>query len=166
MQKEEVLKLEYLKINDEYTIATIVYQNDDVLKRDCFMDRKLEVVSGTRPEFTYPTLCVRGYKAELDNMPIIIPNEHVKFVKEKVRKLNEKYGVVKKWYPNVGDDYYTICFDFISNVSSDNWNEGYFEKQKFFKNLIFKTEEEAIFVANKMLENIDKWREEYNNQKR
>lgn len=36
MQKEEVLKLDYIQISDEYTIATITYQNDDILKRYTF----------------------------------------------------------------------------------------------------------------------------------
>lgn len=90
MQKEELLKLEYLKINNEYTIATIVYQNDDVLKRNSFNDRELEVISCAKPEFTYPILCVRGYNSELDNMPVIIPNDYVEFVKDKVKKTKRK----------------------------------------------------------------------------
>ena len=119
------------------------------------------VKSFASPEFVYPFLYVRGYKTELDNMPFAIPNEHLQFVKEKVRKLNEKYGVVKKWCPDIGDDFYSISFNFISNVCIDSWCGDYVDNMKLSKNLIFKTKEEAHFVANKMLENIDKWREEY-----
>lgn len=43
MEKEEVLKLEYTKINDDYTIATIVHQNEDILKRSHFNDTELKV---------------------------------------------------------------------------------------------------------------------------
>lgn len=161
MEKEEVLKLEYTKINDDYTIATIVYQNDEILKRDAFYDNELKVISGAKPEFVYPFLYVRGYKTELDNMPFAIPSEHLEFVKEKVKKLNEKYGVVKKWRPNMDDDYYTICFDCISNVGLNIWGGDRIDNLNLSKNLIFKTRKEAQFVANKMLENIDKWREEY-----
>lgn len=96
MEKEEVLKLDYIQISDEYTIATIVYQNDEVLKRYSFNDNELGVTSNRNPEFKYPSLFIRGYKTESDNKPIIIPNEHLKFVKDKVKKINEKYGVPTK----------------------------------------------------------------------
>lgn len=165
MEKEEVLKLEYVRMNDDYTIATIVHQNNEILKRDAFYDNELKVISGAKPEFVYPFLYVRGYKTELDNMPFAIPNEHLEFVKEKVRKLNEKYGVVKKWCPNIDDNYYSICFDFISNVSLYSWNGDCIDEIKLSKNLIFRTRTEAMFVANKILENVDKWREEYQKEK-
>jgi hypothetical protein len=161
MEKEEVLKLEYTKINDDYTIATITYQNDDILKREYFDDDKLEVMSTRQPEFEYPFLFVRGYKTELDNKPIIIPNEDLQFVKEKVKKINEKYGVVKKWYPDIDDRYYYISFGSTNSISQNFWSNTFNENQYLDKNIIFKTREEAKFVANKILENIDKWREEY-----
>ena len=164
MQKEEVLKLEYIQINDEFTVATIVYQNDNVLKRSCFIDCELEVESREKPEFIYPILFIKGYKNKLDNKPIIIPNEHLEFVKEKVKKLNEKYGVVKKWCPNIGEKYYTISFDSVNNISQGFWINSITEKLSLKKNLIFKTAEEAKFVANKILENIDNYREEYQNE--
>lgn len=166
MEKEEVLKLNYTQISDEYTIATITYQNDNVLKRDCFYDDELRVESNRNPEFEFPILFVRGYKKESDSIPIIIPNQHLEFVKEKVRKLNKKYGVVKKWCPNMDDKYYYISFVCGDNINCSYWDNTLTENQYLEKNLIFKTKEEAKFVANKILENIDNYREEYNNQKR
>lgn len=166
MEKEEVLKLEYTKINDDYTIATITYQNDEILKREYFDDNKLGVMSTRQqPEFEYPFLFVRGYKTELDNKPIIIPNEDLQFVKEKVKKTNEKYGIAKKWCPNINDNYYTISFSSVNNVHWNSWYNSITENRLLEKNLIFKNKDEAQVVANKILENIDKWREEYNNQK-
>lgn len=161
MEKEEVLKLEYTKINDDYTIATIVYQNDEILKRNHFKDYELGVKSFVNPEFMYPNLYVRGYKTELDNLPITIPNKHLEFVKEKVRKLNEKYGTPKKWCPKIDDNYYYIYFGSTTNIGYTFWGNSSIENRFLEKNLIFKTKEEAQFVANKILENIDKWREEY-----
>ncbi len=161
MEKEEVLKLEYTKINDDYTVATITYQNDEILKRNHFKDYELEVKSFVNPEFMYPSLFVRGYKTELDNLPITIPNKHLEFVKEKVRKLNEKYGVVKKWVPKIDDKYYYISLGSTNSINYSVWDNTFIENLYLEKNLIFKTKEEAHFVANKMLENIDKWREEY-----
>lgn len=166
MKKEEVLKLEYTKINDDYTIATITYQNYEILKRNCFNDNELGIKSLILPDFIYPTLYIRGLNSKADNKPILIPNEHVEFVKEKVRKLNEKYGIAKKWRPNMDDDYYTICFDCISNVGLNIWGGDRIDNLNLSKNLIFKTRKEAQFVANKMLENIDKWREEYQKEKK
>lgn len=166
MEKEEVLKLEYTKINDDYTIATIVYQNEDILKRNFFNDYELKVTSAVVPSFIYNTLYIRGGNSTSDNMPIIIPNERVEFIKGKVKKLNEKYGVVKKWCPNIDDNYYSICFDFISNVSLYSWNGDCIDEIKLSKNLIFRTRTEAMFVANKILENVDKWREEYQKEKK
>lgn len=161
MEKEELLKLEYTKINDDYTIATIVYQNDDILKREYFDDDKLGVISTKQPEFEYPFLFVRGYKTELDNLPITIPNEHLQFVKEKVKKLNEKYGIPKKWRPKINDKYYYISLCSTNSITYSVWGNTVIENRYLEKNLIFKTEEEAKFVANKILENIDNYREEY-----
>lgn len=165
MEKEEVLKLEYLKINDNYTLATIVYQNDEILKRDAFYDNELKVISSAKPEFVYPFLFVRGYNTELDSISFVIPNEHLEFVKDKVRKLNEKYGIAKKWCPNINDNYYTISFSSVNNVHWNGWHDSITENRLLEKNLIFKTAEEAKFVADKILKNVDKWREEYNNEK-
>ena len=161
MEKEEVLKLEYVKMNDDYTIATIVHQNNEILKRDAFYDNELKVISGAKPEFVYPFLYVRGYKTELDNMPFAIPNEHLQFVKDKVQKLNEKYGVVKKWCPKINDKYYYISLCSTNSISYSVWGNTVIENRYLEKNLIFKTAEEAKFVANKILENIDNYREEY-----
>lgn len=161
MEKEEVLKLEYLKINDDYTIATITYQNDEILKRNHFKDYELGVKSFVNPEFVYPNLYVRGYKTELDNLPITIPNDYVEFVKEKVKNINEKYGIAKKWYPDINDRYYYISFGSTNSISQNFWGNTFNENQYLDKNIIFKTREEAKFVADKMLENVDKWREEY-----
>lgn len=98
-------------------------------------------------------------------MPIIIPNEHLEFVKDKVKKLNEKYGIPKKWRPKIDDKYYYISLGSTTNISYSFWDNTSLENLYLKKNLIFKTKEEASFVADKILGNIDKWREEYNNQK-
>ena len=161
MEKEEVLKLEYVKINDEYTVATIVYQNDYILKRNCFNDTELLIRSLRNPEFMYPYLFIRGSWCNVDKMPLIIPNKHLNFVKEKVKKLNKKYGVNKKWCPNINNKYYLISFDSENNISQGIWKNTSIENQMLYKNLIFKTIEEAEFVTNKILKNIDKWRKEY-----
>lgn len=164
MEKEEVLKLNYVMINDDYTIATITYQNYEILKRYSFNDNELGIKSFILPDFIHSTLYIGGCNSALDNRPIIIPNEDLQFVKEKVKKINEKYGIAKKWRPNMDDDYYTICFDCISNVGLNIWGGDRIDNLNLSKNLIFKTRKEAQFVANKMLENIDKWREEYQNE--
>lgn len=161
MEKEEVLKLEYLKINDDYTIATITYQNDEILKRDSFRDYELNVKSITMPEFEYPVLYLKGSNFESDNIPIIILNEDLEFVKEKVKKLNEKYGIAKKWCPNINDNYYTISFSSVNNVHWNSWHDSITENRLLEKNLIFKNKDEASFVADKILKNVNKWREEY-----
>lgn len=161
MEKEEVLKLEYTKINDDYTVATITYQNEDVLKRSHFNDTELNILSFMMPCLNDTTLFIKGSSFKCDNRPIIIPNENVKFVKEKVKKLNEKYGIPKKWCPKIDDKYYYISLGATTNINYNVWDNTLYENLCLEKNLIFKTKEEAHFVANKMLENIDKWREEY-----
>lgn len=166
MEKEEVLKLEYVKMNNDYTVATIVYQNEDVLKRGHFNDPELKVLSFIVPSFNYTTLFIKGSSSKCDNIPIIIPNEHLEFVKDKVKKINEKYGVPTKWCPNIDEKYYYIYFGCGDNINYSCWDNTLTENRYLNKNLIFKTEEEARFVANKMLENVDKYREEYQKQKK
>lgn len=70
----------------------------------------------------------------------------------------------KKWRPKINDKYYYISLGSTNSINYSVWGNTLYENRYLEKNLIFKTKEEAKFVANKILENIDNYREEYQNE--
>ncbi|WP_064580284.1 YopX family protein [Streptobacillus moniliformis] len=94
-RKENVLKVEVTKINDEYSSWYITYQNEEVLKRNDFRDEKLKVSSCFCPYFDEKKLYLRGDDKAEDCTPMIINNEKVPLLQEKVKQVNEKYGIIK-----------------------------------------------------------------------
>lgn len=94
--KKEVLKLKIVEINEKYSVGYIHYQDESVLKRGAFRDYELNVHSECFPIFieTDEKLMIRGSLESEDEKSIfLVPNDKVEKLKEKVKKLNEKYGV-------------------------------------------------------------------------
>lgn len=63
-------------------------------------------------------------------------------------------GSVKPiWKPVHGKTYYRVSFDYKDNYYAFKWDEGLKPQERAFLNgLVYRTREEAIEVANKMLE--------------
>ena len=96
IEKEEVLKIESQEVFDSVAFR-IVYQNEEVLKRGEFKDNELDVYSSTTLEYRKGTLYIRGNVEECDDKIVVVSKEEFKDVVEKVRLINKKYDVQKKW---------------------------------------------------------------------
>mgnify|MGYP000926978426 FL=1 len=105
MPREIVLKIEHRKVFDKYAVR-IVYQNDDILKREIFND--CDVKSISHIEYRDDVFYIRGNNRKNDNDVIIVDESQMQDIFEKVAKVNEKYGIIKRWRASEQNLYYTI----------------------------------------------------------
>ena len=96
-------------------------------------------------------LYVQGELQSQDNKIFLVDKEDLKKILEKVNKINEKYGIPKRWRAEKNKTYYLInyyghvCDVIEENIERDN---EFFEQGNYFKTL-----EEA----QKVKEELDKF---------
>lgn len=149
---ENVLEIKVIELNNQYSSIEITYQNMDILERGEFSDNKIKVVSSVAPIYSKfsNTFYIKGNDKDKDNKPFIIENKYIEDIKTRVRLINEKYGIPKKWRAERNCAYYFITdsMDIICGEETYNWiSEGRYVKGNYFK-----TEAEA----NEKLEKIKK----------
>lgn len=150
MEKEKVLEIKIVKMNDEWSSCCITHQNEEVLKRGKFKDEELNVYSLVYPHFYSIELnfCLRGDDPEKDSMPFVVENKNVDYLINLVNKINEKYRKKKRWRTEKGQKYYyvTNCLnvsgakDFYDRLDTKGYESGNY----------FQTEEEAREYADKI----------------
>lgn len=137
MEKEKVLEYEIISTNDAGW-AVKLKQNTDVLKRR----RDTEYSRA----YIYPCwdiISKRLYtygNEEYDDLIFTVPKNDIVLFSNKIDKINEKYGIPKKWRANKGAHYFRIDFDDFTIRSTrevfssfDNFNYeigNYFETKK------------------------------------
>ena len=149
MEKENVLEIEYQEVFDEVAVR-IKYQNFGVLKRGEFYDKETGVESCWAPEYIkYDNkLYIQGKEIDKDSRMLLVDKEGLKKILEIVNKINEKYGIPKRWRAEEGEEYYFL------DGKCEIWNT-YEEKKKidntFFEiGNYFKTKEEAEKVKKEL----------------
>lgn len=150
MEKEKVLEIKIERMNNEYSVWCITYQNEEIFKRREFIDSELIVYSSIHPAFCTDfknRLFLWGKNKELDNIVNIIPNYFVEQLKKKVNAVNEKYGILKRWKPEINKRYYVID-EFLEVASRINYNIN-FTKRNYIAVNCFETREEAEVYAEK-----------------
>lgn len=147
---ENVLEIKVTELNKQYSAVEITYQNMDVLERGNFSDNKIKVVSSVAPIYSKfsDTFYIKGNDKEKDNKPFIIENKYIKEIKARVRLINEKYGIPKRWraerncaYYFISDSMNIICSEEIYNSICD---------VRYTKGNYFKTEEDAMEKLEKI----------------
>ena len=146
IEKEEVLKIESQEVFDSVAFR-IVYQNEEVLKRGEFKDNELDVYSSTTLEYRKGTLYIRGNVEECDDKIVVVSKEEFKDVVEKVRLINKKYDVQKKWRAEKGEMYFYVNYGLEVNIIVDDYYNG--DNILYKAGNYFKTEKEAEKVAEK-----------------
>lgn len=136
--KEDVLSIEVTQINDKYSAIEITYQDENVLKRGEFLDKEINVVSQGSPDYSYIAniLYIQGTYKDRDNTPFLIKNQYVKDIEQKVKLINEKYGIPKRWRAEKNGAYYYIndCMNIIcSEEIYDCTSEARYEVGNYFK---------------------------------
>ena len=145
MEKEKVLEIEYQEVFDS-VVFRIKYQNDEILKRGNFHDEETGVESCWTPECVkHNKLYIQGKEKDKDNIALLVDKEDFKKILEIVNKINEKYGIPKRWRAEKGKTYFSIddgeilnCYDYYDKKDNEIFELGNY----------FKTEEEARKILN------------------
>lgn len=145
-QKEDVIKIESQEVFDSVAFR-IVYQNEEVLKRGEFKDYKINVFSGGRIGYYDNFFYIRGSKKDSDSEAFVVSKEQFKEIENKVKLINEKYGIEKRWRAGKGGVYFYVNNDLEVNRIVDDYYSG--DNSLYKAKNYFKTREEAEKVAEK-----------------
>lgn len=156
IEKEEVLKIESQEVFDSVAFR-IVYQNEEVLKIGDFSDYKINVFSIDRIGYHDNSLYLKGTNKKYDNEAFVVSKEQFKEIENKVRLINEKYGIQKKWRAENGEMYFYVNYDLEVNIMVDDYYSG--DNSLYKAGNYFKTEEEAELVAIKFREVLKEYSE-------
>ena len=138
MEIENVLELEYQEVFGDKVAIRVSYQNDKVLKRGNFVDYEIGVASFLWPDFNMLSLYIRGSNTSMDNHYDLVSKEKAEEIKEKVRRINEKYGIRKRWRAKDGCIYYYVdssgkvskCKDLYISVDDARYELGNYFRTK------------------------------------
>lgn len=159
MEKEEVLEIEFKELWDNNFAWKIVKQNEEILKRNEFIDKELNVESFRLPEFLSlkNKLYIRGSEKRRDNDIQICTAEEKTLIEEKVKAINEKYGIKKRWRAEEDNEYYYIDSEF--SIRSDTDNYVTLDNNKYMNGNYFKTKKDAEEYVEYIKKYSLKWHE-------
>ena len=144
MEKEKVLEIEITKINNDWNAITVKKIKEDFESNDL-----LEwITNGENYVCNDKIFINRVYP----NTPFISGNEVTFMFKDIVDKINEKYGIPKRWKPEKYEQYHFITSDGYT-ISKLNFIHTE-DKCRYNLGNCFKTEEEAQNVVDSK-----EWRE-------
>lgn len=160
MKRKDVLELKIIDTliaeNRNGYIICRLSQNTEALTRG--------VNTEYSKSFEYPGWDIRkkqlytlGVTKEYDNLPFAVPTSDIELLKEKVKTINEKYSIKKRWRAKQGDYFYYIDFLF----ETERTVEAFTKKDDVSYNLgnYFETKEEAEKYAEYMKKCSLEWHE-------
>ena len=140
MEKETVLEIEFMPVWDKWAWK-ITKQNEEILERNNFKDEE-------------SFLFVKGLRRCYDGIINICTSEEKTLIEEKVKAINEKYGIKKRWR---ADKY--KYYHFLGNVFEicESVEMGFVEDiERYRDGNYFRTKEEAEeyrdYIVKKSLE--------------
>ena len=162
MERESVLEIEFKPVWDKWAWK-ITKQNEEILRRNEFIDKELNVESFRSPEFytIQDKLFIRGSSKKEDEDIQFCTSEEKELIEEKVRAINEKYGIKKRWRAKTGEEYFYI--DDYCRISIDGDKDYYEDEARYCFGNYFKTEEEAEKYAEYMKKCSLEWHEKRDN---
>ena len=158
MEKENVLEIEFQPVWDKWAWR-ITKQNEEILIRNEFIDKELNVESFRSPEFLSlkNKLFIKGSEKRLDDNISICNQEEKALIEDKVKAINEKYGIKKRWRAKSGNFYYFIDRQFQANWDLENGH--FFDDENYKNGNYFETEKEALKYAKYMKKCSLEWHE-------
>ena len=162
MEKETVLEIEFQPVFDKWAWK-ITKQNEEILIRNEFIDKELNVESLRSPDFLFLTnkLFLRGdVKSQDDNISFCNQEEKA-LIEEKVKAINEKYGIKKRWRAENDETYYHINEHFEVDWFRDNRLPG--TNKNYENGNYFQTKQEALEYAEYMKQKSLEWHEKRDN---
>lgn len=142
MEKEKVLEIEFQPVFDKWAWK-ITKQNVGILKRGKLRDEELKVYSVIMPQYfkNIEKLAIWGENCDADKNINICTAEEKALIEEKVKAINEKYGIKKRWRAEEDNEYYYIDSEF--SIRSDNENYVVVDNNKYMNGNYFKTKKDA-----------------------
>jgi len=127
MEKEKVLEIEFQPVWDKWAWR-ITKQNEEILKRGTFEDKNIGVYSVNFPCYNYYncTLGIRGKNEDKDNLINLCTEDEKREIEIKVRNINEKYGIKKRWRAKYNeiycyiDEFFEIKTVYEREIEKDN----------------------------------------------
>ena len=151
MEKETVLEIEFQPVFDKWAWK---------ITKHVFLDKEIGVMSdGGSPDFVKDTnyLFIRGFSKKDDNKINMCTIEEKELIVEKVKAINKKYGIKKRWRANFGGVYYCINEPFGITWYIDGYTAA--SNKKYENGNYFKTEAEALEYAEYMKQKSLEWHE-------
>lgn len=159
--KTEIVQIEILKNNEKYSTWWITEINNKILN-ESFYDKSIGVKTENVAHFSqyidndiekgkWLDLPNGKFKGDYCDIPNTIKNDEVDILKEKIKLVNEKYGVLKTWRAKKGENYFSIVGNQIVELIDNYENKDH--KNYILENY-FKTSEEAEDIL-KIKENFD-----------
>lgn len=158
MEKETVLEIEFQPVWDKWAWR-ITKQNEDILKKGTFEDKGIGVYSYNYPSYNYYncTLGIRGNNNDKDNLINLCTEDEKREIEVKVRNINEKYGIKKRWRADRDRRYYFIDDEF--NVRCNIEENLSLDNNRYEIGNYFKTEKEIEKYAEYIKKCSLKWHE-------
>lgn len=162
MEKETVLEIEFQPVFDMWGWK-IIKQNEEVLKRGVFNDIHIGVYSTNIPSYNYYncTLGIRGNNKDKDDLINLCTEDEKREIEVKVRNINKKYGIEKRWraidsgwYYYINNSYSSIIFAIDHRFADDN--------NRYETGNYFWTEKEAKEYMEYMKQKSLEWHEKRN----
>lgn len=152
MEIENVLEVEFKEIWDDNFAWRITKQNEDILERGRFGDYDLGVNSTYYPDFSKGAniLYIKGTNEDSDDRINICTTEGKEIIEKKVKAINEKYGIIKKWRAIRRERYYYI--NSMLQIDKDLDYRTIDDDTRYINNNYFKTEELAEKFRDKLIE--------------
>lgn len=159
MEKETVLEIEFQPVFDKWAWK-ITKQNVDILKRGKLRDEELKVYSVVMPQYFKKDdkLAIWGKNCDADKDINICTSEEKALIEEKVKAINEKYGIKKRWraknegwYYYIHSNYSLIVFAIDHRFADDN--------NRYETGNYFSTEKEAREYMEYMKQKSLEWHE-------
>lgn len=149
MEKENVLEIEYQEVFDS-VVFRIKYQNDEILKRGKFEDWDIRVISNDNESVGYHNihdfLNIRNNYTSADTRNFLVKKTEFKSIKERVDKINEKYGIPKRWRAEKEKEYFFVAGTSEITTDEEYYNEA--DNARYELGNYFQTKEEAQKVIN------------------
>lgn len=141
--KENVLEIEFERLFDKWGMR-IIYQNFDVLERGIFIDSNIKISSNYNLWYNKfdNWLYILGKNIEKDDIIAIVTDEEKEIIENKVKLVNEKYGIEKRWRAKEGDIYFFILNGMFT-VGKVRESGTYIDNTRYKLGNYFKTKELA-----------------------
>ena len=152
MEKENVLEIEFMPVWDKWAWR-IVKQNEEVLKRGIFDDIYIGVYSTNIPNYNC-MLGIRGDNKDKDDLINLCTEDEKKEIEEKVKAINEKYGLKKRWRAEYSKNYFYINEMFKIKFDTESYWD--IDNKRYENGNYFRTEQDAKeymeYIKHKSLE--------------